>query len=81
MLKESDRELAPLEMECGATDCKSNAFHQRSNNHEVVQGRWKVEMEEGELSPTLSPPAVVEDEENVHCYSAGDLVSIKNAEW
>ena len=47
MLKESDRELAPLEMECGATDCKSCAFHQRFNNHELVQGRWKVEMEEG----------------------------------
>ena len=36
-------------------------------------------MEEGELSPTLSLLAVVEDEVNVHCYSAGDLVSGKNA--
>lgn len=79
LAQESERALPSLERECGPTDCKSDAFNQRCNNHEVVQGRWKVEMEEGELSPTLSPPAVVEDEENVHCYSAGDLVSGKNA--
>ena len=79
MLQESDRALAPLERECGAIDCKLDSFHQRYNNHEVVQGRCKVEMGKGEFSLTLSPPAVVEDEENVHCYSAGDLVSVKNA--
>ena len=39
-----------------ATDCKSDAFNRRFNNHEVVRGRWKTKMEEGELSPTLSPP-------------------------
>ena len=36
-------------------------------------------MEEGELSPTLSPHPVVDDEENLHCHSVGDLVSGKNA--
>lgn len=77
--QESDRASPPLETECGATDCKLDAFNRRFNNHEVVHGRWKMEMEEGELSPTLSPPPVVEDEENVHCYSACDLVSGKNA--
>jgi len=79
LAQESDRASPPLEKECVATDCKLDAYNRRCNNHEVVQGRWKIEMEEGELSPTLSPPPVVGDEENVHCYNAGDLVSGKNS--